>query len=321
MKLDLQKHKNAAYALIVMKGKDVEYWQGNYGTAFCNESVRVFTTSGSSRTKSLANKLKYRRLYMDLPFGTNFNNGMGKECYFEGIPKAIQANNAADYDLTPTYILQHKSLKKDQCAFLFPDKQLVNKASARVNSSKAYNGYSSYAISWRTTTAKDVLVHKLFKTELLLKGDDVFICSAVWGNNIADAVFYWIFKLSTGQFVKEKADYNNGPNGWKIMNLQLQCLKQAFVEKAKVKGIYIGIVIPRENIQCEVSLGQFGMYEKKMHWIEDTKKLQIEKISFDSFINAKTAKVGKDCAAVDLQLEWNIDPTLVPLISCVKVYM
>jgi hypothetical protein len=294
---------------IVYSGKDAENWQGYYGICFANESIRVKfkNEDGSVGRRSLVKRMKYRRSYTSLPFGTFFNDGMGALTFFDGIPHKQKQNNIADYDITATYTLQHKIINDN---ILKSGQILVKDAVVKIDSMKAFNGNTSYSISWKTECSNEVLIHKLFKTDIRLS-EEITIYSAIWEQDIGNV--FWLLKFSNGEYKKLSIGLVEVKNKWMIGNAKF------LGSKNTLKGIYLLVEGLKSNVKYQISLGHFAMATPKSHWVEDSKSTgKITRLEVQS--NPKTLLTKKGKEVIDVQAEWEFEAS-IPLIHCYRVYL
>ena len=297
---------------IVYSGKDTENWQGHYGICFVNESIRVKfkNEDGSVGRNSLVKKMKYRRSYTSLPFGTFFNDGMGTLTFFDGISYRQKQNNIADYDLTVTYTLQHKTIN-DGRHVLKVGETLVKDAVAKVDSTNGFNGNSCYTISWNTESSNEVLVYKLFKTDIKLSNEEVIIYSAIWEEGIVKEKIFWLLKFSSGEYKKLGIGVVEVRNKWVIGNSK-------FVgDKNTIKGIYLLVEDLKVNVKYQISLGHFAMGTPES--IEDSKS-ENKTIKMRIQSNPKTLLAKKGIEIIDIQAEWEFKAD-VPLVHCYRVFL
>lgn len=316
--LKLKKIPNISKVRITYSGKDAEYWQGHYGASFANESIRVKHRSkdGLLGGRSLVSRMKYRRSYTGFPFGTFFNDGMGELVFFDGVPIGQKQNNIADFDLTVTYIFQHKTVceKTSILKSLLKDNEtLVKEATAKVDYSKAFNGNSCYSISWDTESGSEVLIHKLFKTDIQVNNEEVTIYSAIYSQDLFKNNVHWLIKLASGDYVRLEAKIVEERNKWLVAKSTLVNMKDT------IKGIYLLVKAPKANAKHEISLGHFAMGVAKSHWLEpSTGSGKITKLT--TIVNPKTLLAAEDRTIVDLQAKWECDAN-TSLVHCYRVYL
>jgi len=306
--LDLQKHQKTENIKICYSGKDIEYWQGNYGTCFAQETVRISYkgfTGGSVGAKSLVERFKYRRTYSEIPFGTFFNDGMGKRVFIEGNEIITNYNNIADYDINTTYMFQSRLPKN--ISEIIKDKNIISGAKVDLCYEKAYNGNTSYSIKWLSNDKNSIFIQKFFKTEFsALENQDIIIISAINESNVysLDAEIYWVLKLSDGKLLKLRNEIMDAKNGWIIGQT---IVKYEQIKDLKIKGIYLCVEEMQENTKYELLLSHFGIgYTSKNYFSTPHEILCMKPLNCQVFINPKSGYAQYGKIIIDFQVSWEM---------------
>lgn len=311
-------------------GKDIEDYVGYYGSRFTFEYVRViFERPNTEMPRSMTDRFHYRRGPIDLPFSSNFDLGMGQTYFNEGIGKPIVYNNIADYDINLTYTFHHKVIDPNLIKNLFPDTALVKDVEINTDSTMAFQGTSSLQLFYKYHNTNELMMHKLYKTELNAQEDTIISAAIQCSANISEV--YWIFKLSTGKTYAMKYETTEKKNNWIISRQQF-----TFPIPSIIKGIYIAAKPSSKELYlskargssffyAQINFGHFAIYNGKKHFIDPTQVnsvLQVKELKVSTFVNPKTAILqDNNKAAIDVELHWEMDKNLEEIISNYKVFM
>lgn len=344
-RLDLEILPNANIIVVTEMGRDAENMKGFYGARFGFEWIRILYRKLPDATNtSLTDRFNYRRVSGQLPFSTNFNNGMGKSLSFCGNSNPIIYNNVSDYDFNLTYAFKHKIIPVEIINGIFPGKIPIDNIEVSVDQNLSYFGNSSLKLIFKVQQTFEIMVHKLYKCCFPLENDTMFsIVLQTFPANLFE--FYWLVKLSNGVIYAVKLEnQQNLSNNWILFTTKINTIKFIPVDienqaSLSIRSIYLCAKLNQNPLKIlnadekskfllfsQINIGHFSIFEESKHFIpikEIPNKLQIVNLKSDYFVNPKTAVLCEnDNCAIDLQFCWDfIDTGLENLISHYQIYM
>ncbi len=332
VRLDLDDYPNLGMIVCIECGKDVENLPGFHGAQFAFEYIRVFfDQEAGAVNRSLTDRMHYRRVQGDLPFSSNFNDGMGTTYFFDGTASGSPYNNFADFDVNPTYMFSHRPTSAEFVKRFFQDCIPINDIEVEMEPGTAFYGTSSMSLSFKYRAERQTLVHKMYKC-YFPAADDLTVAAAIQTIPLATEL-YWLAKLSDGSFRVVKIELAETRNGWAVSRTKLVAVPAAGLF---VKSIYLCARLPvsadrpvcpglRAPFPGKILLGHFSLYQPSKHWLDEEAirgRLQARDIVSQGFLSPKTA-VMPDCGkgVADIQLAWNVPKEIESLIMCYRVYV
>eukprot|EP00826_Nyctotherus_ovalis_P056450 TRINITY_DN761_c0_g5_i2.p1 TRINITY_DN761_c0_g5~~TRINITY_DN761_c0_g5_i2.p1 ORF type:complete len:190 (-),score=24.41 TRINITY_DN761_c0_g5_i2:230-799(-) len=189
----------------------------------------------------------------------------------------------------------------------------MKEATAKIDYSRAFNGNSCYSISWYTESDSEVLIHKLFKTDIQINHEEITVYSAIYSQDLFKNNVHWLIKLASGDYARLETKMVEEKNKWLVAKSTLANIKDT------IKGVYILVRAPKANARHEISLGHFAMGVDKSHWLEpNAKPGKITKLI--TVVNPKTLLAEEEKTIVDVQAEWEFDSS-TSLVHCYRVYL